>query len=578
MFLLQIDGHYRVGCRFQHSARDKSRTAKNQWIFSFTLHLLLHVYLERQFGLRPRDVDLFELLRLLPAIFGKLRTREPPHFRPQFLSQKRIATPIKGTKKSSLFLRKPRQQSTTSTHGSVDRLCCVCLDHRLTLSSCSAQTIYIIMKASAVLSVLLLVADSLPAAGASRKLHENSTVMSNGAELTVGITSPAPDSNIQIPGAQNATDVKVVGTATVGQGVPDVAYIYVIDSSGSTDEDDGACGTTLDCIQAFFEALNEQVITDGSAEVVAVIDFDSYAQTTAGFQNPRNPEIIEAINNGTSNGGTFCSHALETAALVALDEGNTATTTVVIFAGDGRCFGDEDEWDNLESQGENVTESANILARTGAIVHSVAVGDNIDCDPSNELNNIPSNGGHCFSIPDPNSLPNIIDDIIGTKLTKLEIKVDNAGYEALAGSEAPLLPQEGAASIDFQMTLTNLTAGSHKICVRATGKNTLGEDAVSDVEDCHEVYVDAPTFPPKENDPGMGNSYRQGENDSAPFADWKAVMLVLGCVAALGLAIAAYVAKVSQKGTEIPAGDLSLAEDVPSNANYSPPIHPVRVV
>ena len=116
----------------------------------------------------------------------------------------------------------------------------------------------------------------------------------------------------------------------------------------------------------------------------------------------------------------------------------------------------------------------------------------------NNLVDIPRNGGLCFSIPEPKALPTIIDDIIGIELVSLEIKVDDGPYRVLSSNETGgmQLPRSGAVSVGFEVPVTGLQMGSHDICVRATGKDTLG--GLSQIEDCHKLTVStaAPTSVP----------------------------------------------------------------------------------
>ena len=317
-----------------------------------------------------------------------------------------------------------------------------------------------------------------------------STDLSNGAALQIELTSPFPAAKHTLGATETVADIPVRGGAHVGKGAPDVSYIYIIDSSSSTSDYDGTCGTTLECEQKFFQALHQEVIKDGSAKLTAVIDFDDVARMAAEFQDPANQEVIEAISFGISDGGTACINALELAALAVLDKKNTAGTTVVIFAGDGMCnIDDYAPYDQQASQGENVTVSADILAATGAIVHSIAVGDSVDCSQYNDLARIPRNGGECFSIQDPNDLPDIIDDIIGTNLTSLEMKIDNGNYAPLdQKGVSKSLPAEGAVDVEFNTTAKGLDQGTHMICVRATGSDSLGD--VKHVEDCRGVVIE----------------------------------------------------------------------------------------
>uniref|UniRef100_A0A7S1UPZ4 VWFA domain-containing protein n=1 Tax=Grammatophora oceanica TaxID=210454 RepID=A0A7S1UPZ4_9STRA len=290
--------------------------------------------------------------------------------------------------------------------------------------------------------------------------------------------------------------VAVNGSASVGLGVPDVAYIFVIDTSLSTDEPDGDCGTVLDCVQAFFSKLHREANKDGSAELLAVINFDDIAHPSEGFLHPRknSRKIEEEIAAGYPGGGTNCNDALLATTELVRSPKNTAGTTVVVFAGDGLCNEDYDP------------TAADELQRTGAIVHTVAVGDSVDCNISattnydddtvgdymeNSLVDITQNGGVCTSVPDPETLPHIIDELIGTTLKAVKFQIDGGNYTHVpAGNLSDPLPREGATEVAFEMELPRLAAGRHEICVRAAGEDSLGGWA--NIEDCHEFTVAEP--------------------------------------------------------------------------------------
>ena len=322
-------------------------------------------------------------------------------------------------------------------------------------------------------------AASPPYSTTARRLDEKATDLSNGAQFSLNITNPPP-------GLEQAVDVpfEVQGSASIGLGEPDVAYIYIIDQSESTSSYDGPCGSVLDCVDAFFRNLNKEAISNGSAELAAVITFDDQAYLDAEFQDPTNIAIEEAINaTEYSSGFTNCTGALLKAAELVEDPSNTAETTIVVFAGDGLCNIDDHylHWASMQ------------LEKTGAIVHTVAVGDNVNCTVSeyeeNYMSDIPKNGGRCTSVADPHTLPDIIDDLIGTSLLSVELKVDESSYEKIdEGYLSGALPQEGAIAVNFNMTVEGLAVGQHEICVRATGNDTLGGPP-QQLEDCHTVIV-----------------------------------------------------------------------------------------
>ena len=374
------------------------------------------------------------------------------------------------------------------------------------------------------------------------------------------ISKPASNQVIQYQ-----DNLVIEGTASIGQGHPDVAYIYVIDTSGSTGSDDGECGTVLDCVQDFFKEFHNATIQDGGAHYTAVINFNDFSDLqSSGFVDPNELELVQdSIDLGYSSGGTDCYAALQEATRLAELAANMTETTVVVFAGDGEC----------NEASFTVQNYADELGATGAIVHSVAVGDSVECGisqgfASNDLSLIPQNGGRCTSVPDPHTLPTIIDDLIGAELTDLQVFVD--GQDALsmmnnASSSVVLtdeLPLAGAASLGFSMTLVAdddnelidtmfLSPGAHQVCVQVTGNDTLGDSAT--VQECVDFVVSeepsmAPSMAPstmkptslsgdkkdKEDDPLVplptSDTPKNAESSSPPSSGVIAGAVVSACV------------------------------------------------
>lgn len=400
--------------------------------------------------------------------------------------------------------------------------------------------------------------------GTLRKLHQQATNLSGAAELAVYITSPPAGFLYQLTGNKTSLDsVNITGRAHVGIGrspnhggqkAPStVTYIYIIDSSESTLDYDGPCGTVLQCVQDFFSQFHKEAAQHGAGKFAGVIDFDSHATVTAGLQSPFNPAIERAIRRGSSDGGTSCSNALNAATTMVNDPMNTAEKTIVLFAGDGLCNDYTTEFDSALED----------LSDTGATVHSIAIGDNVDCKQSknstlissNHLSEIPKNGGRCFSVRDAHALPDIIDDLtmpgtivntIGTTLLDLELQVDGGGYvniDDIHGSED--LPVNGAVTISFSFPFSGaLDVGYHKICVRATGNDTLGANAT--IEDCHTISVSSQlaTSPsaPQPNSPFMPQSYGTAkmveDGGSAGGMSWWVIFLIASsCIIVAGLGI-----------------------------------------
>src|SRR5579884_2242794 len=111
-------------------------------------------------------------------------------------------------------------------------------------------------------------------------LSASSTTLSNGANLSVTISSPLTGTEFEVPPGQPSINVPVTGTASVGIGEPDNTFMYILDNSGSTASSSGApCGTVLDCEKGFFVGLNSAVQADGSTDEVGFIFFGDSATT-----------------------------------------------------------------------------------------------------------------------------------------------------------------------------------------------------------------------------------------------------------------------------------------------------------
>ena len=86
------------------------------------------------------------------------------------------------------------------------------------------------------------------------------TDLSNGAVLAVDVSLPTANQTFEFPSflKESGIDrmsIPIRGTTSVGRGEPDVSYIFIIDSSGSTLDYNGTCGTVLECEQDFFRVL-----------------------------------------------------------------------------------------------------------------------------------------------------------------------------------------------------------------------------------------------------------------------------------------------------------------------------------
>ena len=313
----------------------------------------------------------------------------------------------------------------------------------------------------------------------------NSTTLSNGAQLTVSVTSPVTGTEFNVPPGQPSINVAIDGSASIGVGDPAATFIYVMDNSGSTGGGSGTgCAPLLNCEKQFFVALNNAVVADGSTLEVGFITFETGSvihdmQVAAGQQNftsPADPNVTTVINAVGTGGATNCGAGLSNALTLV----NQATGSVknVVFASDGLC-----------NTGPSVASVAASLAAAGATVNSIAVGSGSDCTTdggTGTLNQAAVGGGQCFQVTDPGALPDLIDNLIGSTLQPLDLSVDGGAPQAITNTSLPL-PQAGAVSVDYSIDANNLGPGDHTLCVTAHGSDVTGGTA--QVTQCETIHL-----------------------------------------------------------------------------------------
>lgn len=344
---------------------------------------------------------------------------------------------------------------------------------------------------AAVLGLVALLA-AIPAWAGS-----NSTTLPNGAQLSVSIDSPADGTQFLADGAP--VQVPVSGTASIGLGAPQATIVYVFDASGSTAQSGGACGTILDCEKTFFAALNNAATASGSVNNIGLVVFGADAvqadMTPAAGDDPLgapadgNTPIGSIVltnsnfdyqvgqytlKNGDANGTDYVA-GLQ----AALSELNASTDSqkLMVFASDG-----------LSNEGGLAAFDAAVSAieATGTIVNSIAIaGGACTGGTDGDLVDIAVNGGTCFSVPDPNDLPDLIPNLIGSTLTKVEMSVDGGTPTPI--TTVPATPQPGPAMVTYSTMTAGLDPGSHEICVTAFGTDVTGGSA--DVTTCVTVGV-----------------------------------------------------------------------------------------
>jgi len=254
-----------------------------------------------------------------------------------------------------------------------------------------------------------------------------------------------------------------------------------MDFSGSTGASGGACGTVLQCEKTFFVNLNAAAVADGSTDLVAVVKYENDSSPALGLTDPTSAAVNTAINSGSPGGATNCAAGLSDATTLVTSGANTNGTSIVVFASDGIC-----------NVGSTIASVMPALAATGAIVHSVAIGSDSSCTSDDfgkgSLNQATANGGSCRHVVDPNDLGSIIQNLIGSTLESLEIKVDAGGPQPIVNDDIiPDLPIDGAASVDYTTTVTGLDPNDHDICVTANGSDVTG--GVGAVTQCETIHL-----------------------------------------------------------------------------------------
>jgi hypothetical protein len=324
-----------------------------------------------------------------------------------------------------------------------------------------------------------------------------STTLPNGADLSVSIDSPADGTEVLADGAPAA--VPVSGTASIGLGDPQATIVYVFDASGSTGNSGGACGTVLACEQTFFTGLNSAATSSGSVNQIGLAAFGNDAvtadMTPAGADDPLGAPgdgntVINSIaltnggfnyqvgqysvKNGDADGTNYT--AALTQALGILNA-SSDPKKFVVFASDGLS----------NAGGGGFAAAVTAVAGTGAVVNSIAIGASAACTggTDGDLADLAVNGGTCVAVPDPNDLPDLIPNLIGSTLEKVELTVDGGAPSVLTTS--PATPAAGPVMTTWSTNTPGLSPGSHDVCATAFGSDVTGGTA--DVQTCVNVDV-----------------------------------------------------------------------------------------
>jgi len=331
-----------------------------------------------------------------------------------------------------------------------------------------------------VLLVLALMLGAAPVFAIS-----NSTTLPNGADLSVSIDSPLSGTEFLADGAP--VPITVSGTASIGLGDPQATIVYIFDASGSTLNGAFACGNVLACEKSFFTQLNTAAAASGSVNQIGLVAFGNDARTAdmtpAGGDDPLgdpvdgntvinsitlfnggfNYRIVQYTQKDGNADGTNYAAALQQA--VAILNASTDPAKFVIMASDG-----------LSNAGAGAFAAAlAALDATGARIDTIAIATSCTGGTAGDLADVAGNGGTCRVVTNPNDLPNLIPNLVGSTLTKVEMTVDAGAPVVL--TTVPPTPQPGAVAVTYTTQTAGLNPGSHDICVKAFGTDVTGGSA-----------------------------------------------------------------------------------------------------
>lgn len=328
----------------------------------------------------------------------------------------------------------------------------------------------------------------------------NSTTLSNGADLSVTVSTPETGDTYLVPTGSTDVDVPVAGSASIGEGVANVHWTYVIDVSGSTGNGCGAAGgTILDCEKAAVTNLNNTIVADGSGKDVGVSVFGTGGASAdmaaaAGDQPLAAPDsagvdtVIGSVAIGgvgqftgkTVGGGNTNFTAGLTAALTSVNA-STAASKNVVFLSDGQS--------NAGGGGFNAAVTA--LANQGATIYSFAVGSGSSCagGSNGTLQQMAAaTGGSCTPVPNPATLPDIVQNVTATEMTAVSLTVDtvSTSFDTIT----PTPPFDGPDSTSFTATAADQVPGEHVACATAEGTGPKSDaSSLDSVQQCETYYV-----------------------------------------------------------------------------------------
>lgn len=313
-----------------------------------------------------------------------------------------------------------------------------------------------------------------------------------GTSLTAAISGLDP---------QAATGKTVLASVEVGTGParPATSIAYVLDVSGSTALG-GGCGgdangdrssnTVLDCEIEAAVRLHEQVVQSGIVDKVAVVSFSTSAAAldlnptsavaqlvspTADADGNGVYDVIQGLRSLRIGGGTAFVPPTRLACQLLSTTGSPQL--LAAFLSDGQA-------------GDSVRLNTILPCSPAVQFQTFAVGTGSDCDKGtagDKLSDLAAlSAGTCTNVPNVSALPNILPAVIAAKITTISYSID--GGAPVDISAASGLPKDGPATVPVSFVLpSDLTAGTHRICLTVTGTDSGGTSSATTCSDLVQV-------------------------------------------------------------------------------------------
>lgn len=325
--------------------------------------------------------------------------------------------------------------------------------------------------------------------GASTALaaSEVSASLPGGTSLGATLTGLDPDT----PG------LSALGSVEVGEGPPVQAtsIVYVLDTSGSAGWG-GGCGgdvnghggsnTILDCEIAAALELHQQVLAAGTVDKVGVVRFSSGASAldldpTSATTTLVDPDadadgdgvldVEWALRRLRHGGSTNFAAAASTACSLLSTTGSPNLLSA--FLSDG--------------QATTGTTLANIVPCDPPVTfHGFAIGASNFCTSGSSGRKLQDladlSGGTCTNVPNIGDLPDILPSVIRSRIIAASYTID--GGTPVDLGEQLGLPIDGPATLGVAFDLpTDLTGGTHEICLTVTGQDSGGTSSATTCSD-----------------------------------------------------------------------------------------------